>query len=70
MRRDTPKFKVSYCKNPIPETLKAERYIKFLKHLVKVVKEQEALSKKARTSIETSHSEFIDYNVDKKIGDK
>lgn len=41
-----PKFRVVYCADPTPEDLKAEKYIKFLKHLVKVVKEQEELSKK------------------------
>jgi len=46
MKKDVPKFKVVYCKSPMPEDLKAEKYIKFLKHLVKVVKEQEELSKK------------------------
>lgn len=45
MVRETPKFKVIYCENPIAENLKAEKYVKFLKHLVKVVKEQEALAK-------------------------
>lgn len=45
MKRETPKFKVIYCADPNPEDLKAEKYIQFLKHLVKVVKEQEALSK-------------------------
>ncbi len=41
MKKDLPKLKVIYCKNPMPEDLKAEKYIKFLKHLVKVFKEQE-----------------------------
>lgn len=44
-RNDPPKFKVVYSTNPNPEVLKAETYIKFLKHLACVVKEQEKLSK-------------------------
>lgn len=48
MKRDIPKFKVSYCKSPMPETLKAEKYIKFLKHLARIVKEQEALANKRK----------------------
>lgn len=46
MKKDYPKFKVVYCQDVTPENLKAEMYIKFLKHLVNVVKEQEKLSKK------------------------
>ena len=46
IKKNEPKFNVIYCKDPTPDNLKAEKYIKFLKHLVKVVKEQEALSKK------------------------
>lgn len=46
MSNQTPKFKVIYTKNPIPEALRAETYVKFLKHLACVVKEQEKLSKK------------------------
>lgn len=45
MKKEPPKFNVVYTTNPMPETLKAEFHIKFIKHLVKVVKEQEALSK-------------------------
>lgn len=45
MKNDSPKFKVIYTKNPIPEALRADMYIKFLKHLACVVKEQEKLSK-------------------------
>lgn len=42
---DSPKFKVIYTKNPLPEALKAEKYIKFLKQLARVVREQEEESK-------------------------
>jgi len=45
MNNKTPTFKVVYSTNPMPELLKAEFHIKFIKHLVQVVKEQEALSK-------------------------
>lgn len=41
MKKDLPKFKVIYCENPIPEDLKAEKYIRFLKHLVEIFKTEE-----------------------------
>ena len=45
-----PKIKIIYCEDRSSDVLKAERYIKFLKHLVKVVKEQEEISKKKRSN--------------------
>lgn len=41
---NTPKFNIIYCEDTSSEVLKAERYIEFIKHLVKVFKEQEEIS--------------------------
>lgn len=41
-----PKIKILYCEDASSDALKAEKYIKFIKHLVNVVKEQEEISKK------------------------
>lgn len=41
--RNESKFTVVYCNDPTPDMLKPERYIMFIKHLVKVVKEQEQI---------------------------
>lgn len=45
-KRNLPKFNVTYCNDPSSEVLKHERYIEFIKHLVKVFKEREELLKK------------------------
>jgi len=42
MKKNLPKFKVVYCKKPMPEELRAEKYIKFLKYLAKLTRESEA----------------------------
>ncbi len=41
MKKDLPKFEVIYCDEPLPEDLRAEKYIRFLKHLVEVYKRKE-----------------------------
>ena len=60
MKKYTQKFTVKYCKNPMPETLRAEKHTKFLRHLARGIKRREA--KQGRTSIIASHLEFIKYN--------
>lgn len=45
-KREEPKFVVKYVKNDLPEEVVKANYERFLKHLVKVVKEQEALETK------------------------
>lgn len=41
MKKDLPKFEVIYCKEPLPEDLRAEKYINFIKHLVDAFKMEE-----------------------------
>lgn len=45
MEQKQPNFKVVYCKKQLPENVRAEKYIKFLKYLAELVREQEELSK-------------------------
>ena len=41
MKKKLPEFEVIYCKEPLPENLRAEKYISFIKHLVEVFKTEE-----------------------------
>lgn len=41
MKKDLPKFEVIYCKEPLPEDLRAEKYINFIKRLVEAFKMEE-----------------------------
>lgn len=45
-KREEPKFTVTYTESNLSEKEKKINYEKFLKHLVKVVKEQEELENK------------------------
>lgn len=45
-KKNLPKFNVTYCKDASSDVLKNERYIEFIKHLVKVFKERDELRKK------------------------
>jgi hypothetical protein len=47
-RKPEPKFIVKYVKKDIPLEEQKVMYERFLKHLVKVVKEQEALEEKTK----------------------
>ena len=38
MKKDLPKFEVIYCKEPLPEEVRAEKYINFIRHLVEAFK--------------------------------
>lgn len=52
-KKPEPKFTVIYSNEPImPESLRKEMYEKFIKHLVKVVKEQEALTMQSKNKTE------------------
>jgi len=42
-KKPEPKFVVKYVESTLSEEEKQANYVRFIKHLVKVVKEQEAL---------------------------
>lgn len=44
-KNEEPKFVVKYIKYDLPAEIAKANYAKFIKHLVKVVKEQEELEK-------------------------
>lgn len=41
MKTHEPKLTISYCENPMPDDLQAEKYIIFIKHLVDVFNQVE-----------------------------
>lgn len=46
MKKNMPKFTVIYNDEPLPEDIRAEKYIKFLNHLVEIYKSNQKDKKK------------------------
>ena len=42
-KKNLPKFNVTYCNDVSPDALKHERYVEFIKYLVKVFKEKDEI---------------------------